>query len=454
MYFSSDSKGHGNISGQGQNAKCNGMRESVLLKVVREQQGLCAECGAQTHTFRDDPAPGFRTKVPLTIKDKVHRGRCLVCHPLPVNGGGGGVSTLVQSNPPVSSVAIDQHKTQTRPRSTSVPRSLVRWSSAQTMSTLTATAADDSFRSLSSGVTLKRIRERQGLCAECGAQTHEFVADPVSGANTKRPLTVENEVRRGRCLHCHPLPNLAALRENNGRSSKRNNSAEKSRGNGSPKSIASSFDTASVCTELTRASAKERKSAQAEEAAVQRLTHLNADSADICDIIATMRLYPANVEIQEQGCHNLLSQSHDEEKSSAIGRVGGIPTIINAMRTHGKSRGLQWMGCEALKNLALIPYNKRIISDRGGMSAIVNAMELHKDSVGVQLCGCATLACIGTDSKDRFDPSSVLGALRVAIEMYPEEEKVLRGIYKTLKALDFKPMQVLAKWQEDKEQGR
>ena len=59
---------------------------------------------------------------------------------------------------------------------------------------------------MSKGVTLKRIRERQGFCSECGNQTHTFVEDMITGENIKQPCSVEGLVHRGRCLRCHPLP--------------------------------------------------------------------------------------------------------------------------------------------------------------------------------------------------------------------------------------------------------
>jgi hypothetical protein len=52
-------------------------------------------------------------------------------------------------------------------------------------------------------VSLKRDREREGRCSECGAQTHELKVDPRTGARTKEPLNVEGEVRRGRCVHIY-----------------------------------------------------------------------------------------------------------------------------------------------------------------------------------------------------------------------------------------------------------
>mmetsp|Transcript_13136 Transcript_13136/g.29017 ORF Transcript_13136/g.29017 Transcript_13136/m.29017 type:complete len:701 (+) Transcript_13136:211-2313(+) len=62
---------------------------------------------------------------------------------------------------------------------------------------------------MSKGVTLKRIRERNGLCSECGNRTHTFVRDEM-GVQTKQPCTTKGLVHRGRCLRCYPLPQPSA----------------------------------------------------------------------------------------------------------------------------------------------------------------------------------------------------------------------------------------------------
>lgn len=42
-------------------------------------------------------------------------------------------------------------------------------------------------------LSLKRDREREGRCSECGVQTHEFRIDSLTGRHVKVPMTVENE---------------------------------------------------------------------------------------------------------------------------------------------------------------------------------------------------------------------------------------------------------------------
>ena len=56
-------------------------------RLERENEGRCADCGAQTHQVKLDPSgkTSMMMKVPLTVPGEVHRGRCLFCHPLPAS---------------------------------------------------------------------------------------------------------------------------------------------------------------------------------------------------------------------------------------------------------------------------------------------------------------------------------------------------------------------------------
>jgi hypothetical protein len=54
------------------------------LLQLRQKDGQCGLCGAQTHEIQSLGLFCCRKKkIPLSIKDQVHRGRCLLCHPLP-----------------------------------------------------------------------------------------------------------------------------------------------------------------------------------------------------------------------------------------------------------------------------------------------------------------------------------------------------------------------------------
>lgn len=65
----------------------------------------------------------------------------------------------------------------------------------------------DAAAAAASADQIRLDRERDGRCADCGAQTHEIQLD-ASGQAVKLPLSVPGEVHRGRCLFCHPLPNM------------------------------------------------------------------------------------------------------------------------------------------------------------------------------------------------------------------------------------------------------
>lgn len=130
----------------------------------------------------------------------------------------------------------------------------------------------------------------------------------------------------------------------------------------------------------------------ADQVAIEEaIARFETENADLCDILAAMRRFRRSVRVQELGCEKLWIQSWDDENSSAIGRVGGIPTIIDSMRTHAGSAHLQQCGCEALQNLALNDYNREVIAEQGGIIAVIDAMGRHWDVAGVQQCESAAL---------------------------------------------------------------
>lgn len=51
---------------------------------------------------------------------------------------------------------------------------------------------------------VKTRREKEGRCGECGIKTHE-VKKALFRVISKTPITIPNEVHRGRCLLCKPL---------------------------------------------------------------------------------------------------------------------------------------------------------------------------------------------------------------------------------------------------------
>lgn len=279
-------------------------------------------------------------------------------------------------------------------------------------------------------ISLKRDREREGRCSECGLQTHEFRPDPRTGQSRKVPLTVENEVHRGRCLLCHPL-NAAHLSRY--QSTRSINTVSSQGGN----SVHSSSGVHPDYTESSVVTIVSNQASAVEEALLQ----FENENCDLLDILTAMRQFPSERRIQERGCEKLWIQSWDDENSSAIGRVGGIHILLNAMSNFSRSQRLQQSGCEALQNLALNDFNRDAIVENGGIRVIVNAMTNHRDVVGVQQCGCTALANLAASSENHLNIANAGGlhAIMNAATNNQDEESVLRAAYQALRALGYDP---------------
>lgn len=298
----------------------------------------------------------------------------------------------------------------------------------------------NSFRSFSGGqsvnsdgdMSLKRDREREGRCSECGVQTHEFRMDNQTGQLRKTPLTVDYEVHRGRCLFCYPITHqqLQAV-EASFRSTRSINTVTSEGsfpGNSRPDYIGSNQSAAEVST--------------VSNSGVEDSLHtFDNEGCDLLEILSAMRRYPNERRIQEKGCEKLWIQSWDDENSAAIGRVGGISTLLHAMTRFSTSQRLQQSGCEALQNLALNDFNRDAIKEHGGITVVVRAMNNHPDIVGVQQCGCTALANLAASAENHLDIANAGGlhAIMNAAQRNQEEETVLRAAYQALRAMGYDP---------------
>eukprot|EP00542_Grammatophora_oceanica_P020640 CAMPEP_0194047646 /NCGR_PEP_ID=MMETSP0009_2-20130614/25090_1 /TAXON_ID=210454 /ORGANISM="Grammatophora oceanica, Strain CCMP 410" /LENGTH=419 /DNA_ID=CAMNT_0038693315 /DNA_START=471 /DNA_END=1730 /DNA_ORIENTATION=- len=314
-------------------------------------------------------------------------------------------------------------------------------------------------------ISLKRDREREGRCSECGVQTHEFRVDPNTGQQRKTPLTVENEVHRGRCLFCHPFPGFVPSASGGGSNSgtggnQVDNISHHTSGSGSGSgghTTSGNYNafrsTRSINTVSSHGGSVQSGTAQPDQvessvvstvsntAADEALSLFDNESCDLLDILTAMRRFPNERRIQEKGCEKLWIQSWDDENSSAIGRVGGISILLNAMANFPTSQRLQQSGCEALQNLALNDFNRDAIVENGGIRVIVNAMNNHQGVVGVQQCGCTALANLAVSRDNHLDIANAGGlhAIMNSAQNNQEEESVLRAAYQALRAMGYDP---------------
>mmetsp|Transcript_29337 Transcript_29337/g.44407 ORF Transcript_29337/g.44407 Transcript_29337/m.44407 type:complete len:346 (+) Transcript_29337:265-1302(+) len=285
--------------------------------------------------------------------------------------------------------------------------------------------------------SLKRDREKEGRCSECGVQTYEVRTDLQTGETRKVPLTVENEVHRGRCLFCYPI---------NSRQSQQTQVHE-----GHFPSSRSVVTVSSVNSHTTRpdnissnvslGDGSLTVSTQGNPAVEDALQILDNEGCDLLEILSTMRRYPTERRIQEKGCEKLWIQSWEDENSAAIGRVGGISILLQAMSTFPASQGLQQSGCEALQNLALNDYNRDAIKENGGINIIVQAMIKHPEALGVQQCGCTALGNLAASADLHIEIANAGGfhAIMNSAQQNQKEECVLRAAYQALRAMGYNP---------------
>eukprot|EP00550_Attheya_septentrionalis_P009925 CAMPEP_0198297294 /NCGR_PEP_ID=MMETSP1449-20131203/36364_1 /TAXON_ID=420275 /ORGANISM="Attheya septentrionalis, Strain CCMP2084" /LENGTH=522 /DNA_ID=CAMNT_0043998183 /DNA_START=294 /DNA_END=1862 /DNA_ORIENTATION=- len=344
-------------------------------------------------------------------------------------------------------------------------------------------ASSDAGHHAVEAMGVKRDREWEGRCANCGVQTHQVVwASPPNLTNhcsssltapsmlQKIPLTIENEVHRGRCLFCFPVRQSVEWNHSHSNNMQAQQQAPYSQRRNSlphmmrrPSHVSTSSSTSPFQTSATSlssfgeysvdgdymlgdmethpmnhnntnvnssqlyATASDSFTSGMSDVSVARsgdnwhrpimnestyleetLASLKDESADLCHVISTMRRFPTEARIQEMGCEKLWIQSWDDDNSMAIGRMGGIPTILDAMRTahtdpgghHGSNnvrqskqyQHLHQCGCEALQNLAFVnDYNRDVIIEKGGVPVIIDIMQRHGNVPDIQFSACTAL---------------------------------------------------------------
>ena len=265
---------------------------------------------------------------------------------------------------------------------------------------------------------LKRDREREGRCGECGIQTHGIRIDPSHVLPLKVPLTIENEVYRGRCLLCFPLnPN---------------------RTHQPPSNVQGSSPANSFSVFVADVNANSGSTSIPSESH-SRLGPLSAsygymgsdESTEIVDMLYIMRQHPHSEAIQEWGCEGLWIHSWEDETSAAIGRIGGISRILDAMSLFPHNEHLQHCACEALQNLAVNSYNRNAIVDYGGAALIVQAMMRHFDSLDIQQCGSVALTSLAASPELHDDIIRAGGAHAIihAARKYADGDSIRSGAF-------------------------
>jgi len=441
--------------------------DSSSLRRDREREGRCADCGAQTHEIRLDPQTGSHQKVPLNLEGEVHRGRCLLCNPLPgrmqqqlphqqqqqqmfgysdmsltlehiddCESVHSGASSVTQQNnqhqhwratPPGSvssgSRSVDgeayrhrqRHELQ-HPRQRGGGRSDGSVASAQSYNS--APVQSHSFHSapVYGGGSSSQSQHSN-------VNTHPFSVPSNASNNMTRPPLEEFSISRGRgvqssCRHASPREQQRPHHRQQG-------------------------DTASMNDNMAIDEDEMESSRESARSQQQQQQQQPIEEANIHQILSSMQRYPNHVPTQSKSLHSLWVLSWDNNNSSTIGRLGGLPLILNSMRLHPHAMTLQSNGLSTLENLAMDSTNRQIIADSDGIPLIVDVMAQFIEDKSIQQSGCTALANLadGSSAEQKSyvaERGGILAMMR-AVEVHRGDESILRAAYQALRKLGYNP---------------
>mmetsp|Transcript_28277 Transcript_28277/g.53352 ORF Transcript_28277/g.53352 Transcript_28277/m.53352 type:complete len:434 (-) Transcript_28277:123-1424(-) len=310
-------------------------------------------------------------------------------------------------------------------------------------------------------------RECEGCCSDCGAETHKLLyktAEMMSSRGGlfssasatvvhKEPLTVHKKVYRGRCLLCHPFTVFPGSASGNPHQQQ-----------GQQIHSITHEDEPPIPQEIA---VKTNDSNDHEE--------VENDDEEILEILCRMRINPHDLPIHISSFHSLWVLSWETENAIAIGRLGGIPVILESLRYHlvahlninnrynrdhhtnspsvVRQMQLQSNGLATIQNLSSVNgYNKELlvgISDSeqhgGGISLLLLSMSTFIQNAEIQRSGCNALANLlssnseGNCYKFNILSSGGLDVVSTIVEVHKGNEGVVRGAYKCLCLLGQNP---------------
>lgn len=278
---------------------------------------------------------------------------------------------------------------------------------------------------------VRRDREKEGRCGECGIHTHQWAWNPLNQAPLKVPLTIPHEVHRGRCLLCYPLPEEISQGLQNGETE-----------TSTPPRAATSkpFKAKRRISDFGRMALAEHvlDAKELDDPSV-RIAMKAMEEADICDVLHVMKCVPHIGSLQALACEKLWVLTWDDDNATSIGRVGGVALIVQAMERFPHNARLQQCACEALQNLAAHEGNRCEIVESGGVALIVRAMMCHSKSAEIQKCACSALANLACEYPHDVSRVGGLHAVVHAARRFNQETRVVRAAYDAVQCMGVDP---------------
>lgn len=392
--------------------------DSSSLRRDREREGRCADCGAQTHEIRYDPETGLDRKIPLNIEGEVHRGRCLLCNPLPVR------------------LAMPQHMFEEDLESIDEASSAHQYHGHDRIAHWRAAAAQSG--QFSSSRSLEMERPYRGVRSDGSVVSYQtYNSAPLMGRTSyhanPRPIGVQSSAQP-------PLEEFT-IRSRGGQSNanppqpmqhRRFDQSSNAMGSGS---VGSNLDNLAI-------DESRRQHHTTYPPSGDRQTQASNIEAQIREILSSMQRYPNHVVTQSKGLHSLWVLSWEAESVAIIGRLGGIPLILDSMRLHSNAMALVSNGISTLQNLALDEESRGVILDAGGVTAIVEVMADFLQDKTIQLSGCTTFANLAMGSSEQkvlVAESGSITAMMRAVNGHRGDESICRAAYQALRRLGYNP---------------
>ena len=410
-YFSGLTEGTSAYNGNGFGSAVSGSRstrsdDSSSLRRDREREGRCADCGMQTHELVRNRHTGDVRKIPLSIEEEVHRGRCLLCHPLPSRLALSSRRNQLQQQKQ-KSVSM-RHLIQHQQLSNRSLQSIMSDRSATSLPVQTQPMMDFNIPPQSGSIHSTPANQMQFMRPQSTA--------PFSFAPADRPPIREFSI------FSPPSAGHAQSATSNGQATS--------------STAAANHDT----SEITLNSASSSK---------------HSEEKDVPIILEEMSRYPNHSQTQSKCLHSLWILSFNSAGARRIGQLGGISMIYGAMRMHPEIAIIQSNGMSTLQKLAEISENRGRILDyareegregdeqkSNGVKIILEIMGRNIQDKTVQQSGCTTIANLaGGDHLQRKDVAEGGGikALMRAVQAHQGDESILRAAYQALRILGFNP---------------
>jgi len=434
--------------------------DSSSLRRDREREGRCADCGAQTHEVQYDRETGSTRKVPLNIDGEVHRGRCLLCNPLPVRQQlhqrhqrqhyfEEDMVDDMDSVPFGSGASITQQYHHSRDR-----RSHYSSSGASTSQSLDGERRNHRYR-----------RQRRGGRSDGSVNSSQsFNSAPMfaqsSSSQNIYPLAAQSAPHINRSAPTPPIDEFSMIPPRDGRQTRRQQQQqyhqEQEQEQEQHYSDTASRDS-SVANHINNLALNEQQhpgqvrslhefSSSADQAARQEQPQQpqqpSNDAASIYEILSSMQRYPNHIPTQSKGLHSLWVLSWDSVNSTIIGRFGGIPLLLDSMRRNSNTMTLISNGISTLQNLAMDGANRDAIVESDGVKVITEVMAQFIEDKSIQQSGCTALANLANgcpEQKSHVAEGGGILAMMRAVEAHRGDESILRAAYQALRKLGFNP---------------